>query len=70
MQLRVLPLAAALIGEICGPTSFAQNQSRQQQEQIKQELKTQQQAAEEAGKRQELLEDFQPLADRNAPRKS
>ncbi len=66
MQLRVLPLAAALIGAICSPTSFAQDQSRQQQQRIKQDLKAQQQAAEEAEKRQELLEEFQPLADRYA----
>ena len=66
MQLRVLALAAALVGTICVPTSFAQNQSRQQQQQIKQDLKAQQQAAEEAEKRQELLEEFQPLADRYA----
>ena len=66
MQLRVLPLAATLIGAICVPTSFAQDQSRQQQQQIKQDLKAQQQAAEEAEKRQELLEEFQPLADRYA----
>ena len=66
MQLRVLPLAAALIGAICSPTSFAQDQSRQQQQRIKQDLKAQQQAAEEAEKRQELLGEFQPLADRYA----
>ena len=62
----MLPLAAALIGAICGPTSFAQDQSKQQQQQIKQDLKAQQQAAEETEKRQELLEEFQPLADRYA----
>ena len=66
MQLRKLALAAALIGAPCGPAAFAQDQSRQQRQQSKQDLKAQQQASEEAEKRQELLEEFQPLADRFA----
>ena len=44
MQLCVLALAAALVGMICVPTSFSQNRSSQQQQQINRVLKAQQQA--------------------------
>ena len=66
MQLRVLALATALAGAVAVPPSFAQHSTKQQQQQAKRDLKAQQKAEEDADKRQELLEEFQPLADRYA----
>ena len=59
MQLRILALAAALIGAVSVPPASAQNQG-------KRDLKAQQKVEEEAEKRQELLEEVQPMADRFA----
>ena len=59
MQLRILALAAALIGAVSVPPASAQNQG-------KRGLKAQQKVEEEAEKRQELLEEVQPMADRFA----
>ena len=55
MRLRILALAAALIGALTVPPSFAQRG-----------LKAQQKSEEEAQQRQELLEKVQPMADRYA----
>ena len=59
MQLRILALAAALIGAVSVPPASAQNQG-------KRALKAQQKVEKEAEKRQELLEEVQPMADRFA----
>ena len=66
MQLRILALATALVRAVAVPPSFAQDSAKQQQQQAKRDLKAQQKAEEDAEKRQELLEEFQPLADRHA----
>ena len=59
MQLRILALAAVLIGAVSGPPASAQNQG-------KRDLKAQQKVEEEAEKRQELRKEVQPMADRFA----
>ena len=51
MQIRLLALSAVLIGAVSVPPSLAQNQSKQQQQQAKRDLKAQQQAEEDAEKR-------------------
>ncbi len=57
MRLRILALAAALIGGISAQLSVAQNKA---------DLKSQQKADEAAEQRKELLEEVQPAADRYA----
>ena len=59
MQLRILALAAVLIGAVSVLPASAQNQG-------KRDLKAQQKVEEEAEKRQELREEVQPMADRFA----
>ncbi len=66
MQFHLPALAAALLVTVSVQPSFAQDRTKQQQQQVKQDIKAQQKAEEEAQKRQELLEEFQPLADRYA----
>ncbi len=62
MQLRILALAAVLIGAVSVPPASAQNQG-------KRDLKAQQKVEEEAEKRQELLapEEVQPMAGGSGP---
>ena len=66
MQIRVVALVPVLLGVVSLSPLLAQNQSKQQQQQAKRQLQALEKSEEEAARRQELLEEVQPHADRFA----
>ncbi len=67
MRYRILALVSvALTGATSVPSLVAQNQTKQQQQQARRDLRAQQKAEEDADKRQRLLEEVQPEADEQA----